>query len=205
MNLDVSFVIASSLLVAAVIPLYIYREKVFPFIYKGGDFNNFIQDIKLHLKKEYPKVKFDFNIAIEKTNDEKNIKVRETLAVDELIKQFFDMPYEKRTQGTVAKEKLWSSYMEFSKSNPKYPNDWSRRKELSFSRDKGKCDRCGTSIKLTNSSTSFVKDIHDGGGYNLENIIILCSDCNSIVNSKNPVSTIHNLQLNDHLLKFVTN
>lgn len=204
MNLDSTFVASASVIIAAIIPLYIYREKVFPFIYKSGNFNLFMENIRNYLKKEHPKIKFDYTSILKKIQDEKDIRIKETLVVEDMVNQFFNHKYIKRTQNPVAKEKLWSSYTELSKSTPKYPNDWSMRKELAYTRDNKKCNRCACELKLANTITSFVKSIEDNGGYNLENIIILCSDCNSIIHSKNPTSTIHNLALNDKLMKFVT-
>lgn len=205
MNLDVSFVAAASVLIAAIIPLYIYREKVFAFAYKSGNFDLFLQDLKKHMQKEHPKIRIEYSPIVDKTKNEKDIRIRQTLVVEDIVNQFFNYEYQKKTQRPVSKEKLWSSYMEFSKSNPNYPNDWSSRKELAYTRDQKQCNRCGTQIKLNEASTTFVKDIEDGGGYNLENIIILCADCNSILHSKNPVNTIHNLRLNDKLMFYVSN
>lgn len=202
MNLDSTFIIFSSLLTASLIPLYIYRQRVFSFAYKTGKLEFFIKDLKLHMKNEHPKMNFDYSI-IEKTKTEKDIRIRETLIVEDIIKQYYYYEYEKHTQKGVEKDKLWRGYEEKSFSNPKTPSDWKERRELAWQRDKNKCDRCGTKIKLEDVFTTFAKDIAKGGGYNFENIIILCSDCNKVINSKNPKNTIASLQLNDTLMKFV--
>lgn len=60
-------------------------------------------------------------------------------------------------------------------------------------------------FKTRDVFTTFAKDISQGGGYNFENIIILCSDCNKVLNSTNPKNSIASLQLNDTLMKFVSN
>ena len=202
MILDNTFVIYSSLLIACLIPLYIYRQKVFSFAYKTGSLEFFIQDLKTHMLKNYPKISFDYAI-IEKTKDEKDIRIRETLIVEDIINQFFYYEYEKNTQKGISRDKLWTGYEEKSFSNPKTPIDWQERRDLAWQRDKNKCNRCGTQIKLEDVFTTFAKDIAKGGGYNFENIIILCSDCNKVLNSKNPKSSIASLHLNDDLMKYV--
>lgn len=203
MLLDIEFVIASTLLIASLLPLYIYRKKIFAFKYKKGDnFNLFIKDLKIHMTQHHPKIKIDYSI-IGKTEDEKDIRVREALIVENIVQQFFNYPYKKETQNSIEKEKLWINYIEKSNTNPKYPNDWSQRKELAWKRDNKSCNRCGDTLSLNNTFSTFVKEIKDGGGYNFENIIILCSDCNKILNSTNPKNTISSLNLNDKLMLFV--
>lgn len=202
MRLDSTFIILSTLLIGSLIPLYIYRKRVFPFAYRTGNLDLFIKDIKQYMKQEYPNLEIDYSI-IKKTKDEKDIKVRETLIVENIINQFFYYAYEKNTQGTVSKEKLWTNYEKKSFSNPKFPSDWKERRALSWQRDNGKCNRCGTKMRLEDTFTTFAKDIDEGGGYNLENIIILCSDCNKVINSENPKNSIASLQLNDKLMLFV--
>lgn len=202
MVLDIEFIIFSSILIGAIIPLYIYRQKIFSFAYKTGSMEIFIRDVKLHLKKDHPKINFDYSI-IEKTSDEKDIRVRQTIIVEDLVSQYFTYDYLKVTQGTIAKDKLWTNYEEKSKSNAKTPSDWSQRRELAWNRDHEKCNRCGTKSKLNDSMNIFVKDISDGGGYNVENIITLCSDCYRIINSKNHANTMATLNLHDKLMVFV--
>ncbi len=202
MNLDLDFIISASLLIACIIPLYIYRRKIFPFIYKKGDIDLFLKDLKLHMMEIHPKFNYDYSI-VEKTKDEKDIRIRETLIVENIVEQYFNFEYIKKTQKTIPSDKFWKGYEEHSKSSSKLPSDWPRRKELAYTRDEGKCNRCYRKIKIDDTYTSFAKNIENGGGYNFENIIILCSDCNKIINSTNPTSTIHNLALNEELMVFV--
>jgi hypothetical protein len=202
-RLDINFTIASILLISSLLPLYIYRKKIFAFKYKKGDnLPLFIKDLKLHMTQHHPKIKIDYSI-IGKSENEDDLKIRETLIVEDIVQQFFNYNYQKKTQKSVEKEKLWLNYMEKSNSNPKYPNDWSQRKELSWKKDNKCCNRCGDRIALDSTYTNFVKDIKDGGGYNFENIVILCSDCNKILNSTNDKNTISSLALNDILMIFV--
>ena len=202
MLLDINFSIASGLLIACLLPLYIYRKRIFSKYKSGGTFHLFVKDLKLHMTQHHPKIKIDYSI-IDKTENEKNTQLRETLIVENVLQQFFDYPYKKETQGTISKEKLWTNYMEKSVCNPKYPSDWPQRKELAWKRDNKCCNRCADKIALDNAYSIFVKDIKDGGGYNFENIIILCSDCNKILNSTNMKNTISSLTLNDRLVLFI--
>lgn len=202
MLLDINFSIASGLLIACLLPLYIYRKKIFTKYKSGGTFHLFVKDLKLLMNQHHPKIKIDYSI-IDKTENEKNIQLRETLIVENIIQQFFDYPYKKQTQEAVPKDKLWANYMEKSVSNAKYPNDWLQRKELAWKRDNKCCNRCGDKIALDNAFSIFVKDIKDGGAYNFENIIILCSDCNKIMNSTNAKNTISSLAINDRLVLFI--
>lgn len=203
MNLDnIEFLISSTILIGAIIPLYIYRKQIFKFAYKKGDLETFLKDLKLHMSKDHPKIRFEYGI-VQKTKDEKDIRIRQTLIVEDIINQFFNYEYIKKTQKTVSSDKLWTGYKEKSKSNPKVPNDWTQRRKLAWERDNQCCNRCGCKTKFEDSHSCFVKEIENGGGYNLENIIVLCSDCNKILNSKNPTSTIASLQLNDRLMIFV--
>lgn len=202
MNLDIKFIILASLLTACIIPLYIYRKEIFPFAYKKGDLDLFIKDLKLHMMKIHPKFNYNYSI-ISKTQEEKDIRVRETLIVENMIDQYFNFPYNKQTQKTVSMDQLWTGYEEKSKSSSRLPNDWNKRREVAHKRDEGKCNRCGRKINLDETYTSFAKNIEEGGGYNFENIVILCGDCNKIINSTNPSNTIHNLSLNEELMFFV--
>lgn len=206
MVLDLDFVIYSSLLVLTLIPLYIYREKIFKFKYEnGGNFDLFIKDLKLHMQKHHPKIFIDYSI-IGKTIDEKNLKLREALIIEDLVQQFFYFSYEKKTQKPVPREKLWQNYEEKSISNTKMPSDWIQRKELAYQRDSKCCNRCGDTLPSVNDTyTIFIKEIEKGGGYNLENIAILCNDCHKILNSKNEKQTLQSLTINDKLLVFCKN
>ena len=202
MRLELDFIIYASLLIASLLPLYIYRKRIFTAKYSDDGFSFFIKDLKLHMSEYSPKIKLDYSI-IEKTQNEQDLRVRETLIVANIIERFFNHNYQKRTQESVPRDKLWSSYIEKSNTNPKFPNDWTQRKEMAWKRDNKCCNRCGNKISLEAAYTCFVNDIKDGGGYNVENIIILCSDCNKIINSTNPKNTIFSLSLNDSLMIYV--
>ncbi|BAK74201.1 HNH endonuclease [Arcobacter sp. L] len=204
MRLDIEFVIYASILIACLLPLYIYRKKIFKKDFESnGDFNNFLKDLKFHMHKFHPKIHIDYSI-VEKTKNEQNLHSRETIIIENVVEQFFNFEYKKTTQKSILRDKLWATYAEKSISNPKFPSDWQQRKEFAYRRDNRCCNRCGNNImNLNEAYTSFVKDIKDGGNYNFENIIILCVDCNKILNSTNPKDTLHSLILNDKLLKLI--
>ncbi|PUE63410.1 hypothetical protein B0174_11440 [Arcobacter caeni] len=182
-----------------------YKEKIFKVKIKAKEdegFPLFLKDLKSYMLHHHPKIDIDYRI-VEKTKDEENMELRQTLIIESVIKQFFNYPYPKETQATIPREKLWINYEEKSKSNPKYPSDWALRKEFAWKRDHKNCSRCGNELNIDEAYTSFVKEITDGGGYNLENIMTLCVNCNKILNSKNPRSTISSLNLNDNLMSFM--
>lgn len=204
MILDIEFVIYSSLIIACLIPLYIYRKKILKFRNSNGNINLFLKDLRNYLSTHHPKIKFNFSI-IDKTEDEKNRRVRETLIVEDIITQFVDYDYKKTTQASVSKEKLWVGYDEKSKSDLKLPSDWKQRKEMAWLRDNGRCDRCGNKILLKNAYSQFAKEIEKGGGYNFENIIILCNDCNLILKKKESKIDISSTEIYDKLMVAVDN
>lgn len=201
MNLNIEFVIYASLLIALILPLYFYRQRIFSFAYKTGDLEFFLQDLKLHMKKEHPKIHFDYSI-VEKTKDEKDIRTREILILEDIVNQFHTFQYTRKTQGLISKDLLWVNYAEKSKSNPKKPNDWASRRKLAWVRDEKRCNRCGTQIADYNYYTTFAKPVEKGGGYNFENLITLCNDCYRIEDSK--ISST-SLELYDKLMLFVKN
>lgn len=203
MILELDFIILGCLIILSLLPLYIYRKKLFIPKSPTGDFEIFIKDLKLHMQKYHPNIKIDYSI-IEKTKNEPNLEFRETFIVENIVEQYFNYPYKKITQKSVSRDKLWANYDEKSLSNSKLPNDWQQRKELAWRRDNRCCNRCGNYlISLNEVYTNFVKDIKDEGSYSLENIIVLCADCNKVLNSTNHKNSMDSLILNDKLLHLV--
>ena len=208
MNLDLDFNILGSLIILALIPLYIYRKEIYHRFYKTGNTKNFLKDLDVLLNTQYPKIKFDYSHIAKKVElEEKDIRIKETLIVEELVKQFANQEYQLSTQKSITKEKIWSSYEHNSKllKDNKFPVDWSQRKEAAWVRDRNRCDRCGTKVKLLDSHALLAKQMRDGGGFNLENIVILCSDCTRIVKSSNIERTAKDLNILDDLMRRVTN
>lgn len=171
---------------------------------KDDSLDVFFKAIELYLEKNHPKIKIDYK-NIELPKDEKNLKIKQTLAVENIMEQFYDYKFPIISQESISKEKLWSSYEFNNTQKNSYPNDWLKRKELAYIRDNSCCKRCGQQLITVNEvHTSFVRPIKDGGGYNFENILTLCSDCNRIIESKaNKLSVINSLKLYDNLLSFI--
>lgn len=206
MVLDISFVIAGSLIILMLIPLYIYRKEIYSKFSKKGDIKTFIRDVDSYLSVHYPKIPFNFDI-LEKLEDEADIRRKQILIIEDLVGQFAYYEYELSTQRTVSKDKLWTGYDQNSvliKDN-KRPIDWAQRKEAAWFREDGKCDRCGTKSRLVDSNALLAKQMKDGGGFNLENIVILCNDCTRVIKSSNLESTRKDLLILDNLMGKVSN
>ncbi|XOB61411.1 HNH endonuclease [Campylobacterota bacterium DY0563] len=202
MVLDITFIILGCLIIVSLIPLYIYRKEIYRKLSRKGDIKTFFDDTKNYLISNYPKIQFNFDI-LKKFENEEDIKVKETLIAEEFAKQFTYFEYELSTQKGVAHEKLWSSYDQNSKllKDNKFPTDWAQRKKTAWMRDDGRCNRCGLKIDLSNTNALLVKQMKDGGGFNLENIVVLCHDCTKIIKSSNLEKTRTDLNLLDKLIK----
>ena len=204
MILDLKFVLLGFLIIALIIPLYIYRKEIYKRVYKKGSTKGFLKDCEIYLVSNHPNITFNFNI-VSKYEDEKDIRIKETLIVEDFVNQYIEYEYELRTQRTLPKESLWGGYDANSiliKDN-KRPVDWARRKEAAWNRDNGKCNRCGIKTKLVDSQALLARQMKDGGGFNLENIVILCSDCSKTVKSDNKQRTAKDLNLTYNLMKKV--
>ncbi len=205
MLLDSKFVFFGSLIIISLIPLYIYRKEIYKGLSKKGNLKVFIEDLKIYLSYNYPKINFNFNI-VEKLEKNDSFKTKQILIIEDLNSQFSYYEYELNTQKSVSKDKLWSSYEQNStlhKDN-KLPIDWSKRKEIAWFREDGKCNRCGTKTKLVDANALLAKQMKNGGGFNLENIVILCNDCTRIIKSQNLEKTKKDLKFLDKLMKKVT-
>lgn len=208
MNLDLEFNIYGTIIILTLIPLYIYREKIYKRFYKTGNTKDFLKNLQIHINTQYPKIKFDCSYIVKKVEtEEKDIRIKETLIVEEIVRQFANYKYQLSTQNGISKEKIWSSYEHNSKllKDNKFPVDWNQRKEAAWTRDKNRCNRCGTKVKLLDSHALLAKQMKDGGGFNLENIVILCSDCARLVKTSNIEKTSKDLNILDDLMLRVTN
>jgi len=205
MFLDFKFVFFGSLITLSLIPLYIYRKEIYKRFSKKGNLKVFIKDLNIYLTYNYPKINFNFNI-VEKLDEKDLLKTKQILVIEDLARQFVYFEYELSTQKSVSKEKLWSSYDQNStlhKDN-KFPVDWPQRKEAAWNREEGKCNRCGTKTKLVDTNALLAKQMKDGGGFNLENVVILCNDCTRIIKSSNLEKTKKDLNFLDKLMKKVS-
>ncbi|MDX3960325.1 hypothetical protein DF188_08685 [Aliarcobacter skirrowii] len=164
----------------------------------------FVNLLKNYLENYYPKILFDFSNK-NRLQKEFNLDLQKSFLIESLIKQFIEFDYKKITQNSVKRELTWEGYGLNSTPNKKVPNDFIRRKELVFYRDKSTCNRCGTVMeRLSQASFCFVQEIEDGGGYNIENIILLCSSCNQIVNNFKENYNEMELIFRDKLYEFIS-
>lgn len=186
MILGNDFILFAMILLSVVIlPLYIYRGKVFKAYYERKNITIFLQELQIYLKNTYPKITFDFSKIAQLKKDNKDYKILQTLIIEEYIKQFTQQEYLLETQQSIPNGNLWSTYEQNSRPpKGKSPSDLSRRKELLWMKQKKACERCGKTIKLDNSALKFIKELNEGGTYHFENMIILCHDCNKILNRK---------------------
>ena len=96
MILDLTYVFYSSLIIVCLLPLYIYREKIFSKNYKNnGGFPLFVSDLKEYMSNFHPKIKIDYSF-INRTVNEPNLELRETIIIENVISQFFNYAYAKK-------------------------------------------------------------------------------------------------------------
>ena len=184
MNLGLDYIISSSVIIASIVPVYIYRKKIFPFAYKTDGFTDFVKELKNYLKRTYPKFSFNFSI-IGKTTDQQDVRVRQSLIVEDIISQLINHTHKIDTQDSVTKDKLWIGYDEYSKPAQRKPSDWKKRRLLVWKRDGEVCTRCTKAVKFDEAITSQVRSTDLGGGFNIENLFTVCQDCNLILNKDN--------------------
>ena len=206
MVLGWDFVFWGGLLISTLIPLFIYRKKIKEYLTRDSRFEEFNQKLRAYLFAKHPKIMFDYSI-VHKTEKERNISLRETLIVEDMISQFVNYPLDlpiSMPNGHF--EALGKNYYDYCKpqKNGSVPPDWPLRKELTWQRDDKKCKRCGyTIIHLEQVNIYFLKPISKGGEYNFENMMTLCNSCNAVINSQDLEKTKNNLPLLEKLMTFV--
>jgi len=200
MVLGFDFIILSTIIIFTLLPLYIYRKKVFKFLYSTNSLLLFLNDIKIYLNETTPKIKFDFS-KIDLNDKSLSLDFQKTFTIEEIIKQFINFNYKKETQINISKELIWSTYeIDSIPKKNSIPKDLTKRKDLTLKRDKQKCNRCGKNVKMDTSMLFLIKNVIDGGTYHFENLTILCNDCYKIQNSTNPEKLLNDLHLT-HILK----
>ena len=170
---------------------------------KLDKFQLFLDLVNSYLKREYPSINFDLSFYKDK-KEEDNLKVQKATLIAEVIRQFADFHWEKKTQKSVKKEILWSGYGVNSQPNKKIPQDFLRRKELVFFRDDGICNRCGNIMdKIQKSSIILAQGSGENGGYNIENLILLCSSCYNLTQNKDKDFSEIPLRIRDDLYDLI--
>ena len=170
---------------------------------KLDKFQLFLDLVNSYLKREYPSINFDLSFYKDK-KEEDNLKVQKATLIAEVIRQFADFHWEKKTQKSVKKEILWSGYGVNSQPSKKIPQDFLRRKELVFFRDDGICNRCGNIMdKIQKSSIILAQESGENGGYNIENLILLCSSCYNLTQNKDKSFSEIPLRIRDDLYDLI--
>ena len=170
---------------------------------KLDKFQLFLDLVNSYLKREYPSINFDLSFYKDK-KEEDNLKVQKATLIAEVIRQFADFHWEKKTQKSVKKEILWSGYGVNSQPSKKIPQDFLRRKELVFFRDDGICNRCGNIMdKIQKSSIILAQGSGENGGYNIENLILLCSSCYNLTQNKDKDFSEIPLRIRDDLYDLI--
>ena len=170
---------------------------------KLDKFQLFLDLVNSYLKREYPSINFDLSFYKDK-KEEDNLKVQKATLIAEVIRQFADFHWEKKTQKSVKKEILWSGYGVNSQPSKKIPQDFLRRKELVFFREEGICNRCGNIMdKIQKSSIILAQESGENGGYNIENLILLCSSCYNLTQNKDKDFSEIPLRIRDDLYDLI--
>lgn len=201
--LGADFSISSMILLTTLFLLAIYfRKKIFPFLYKKQNLAPFIEDVKTYLCTTYPDFIFDFNFIASLKEPNPDAKKYEIL--DNLIMQYTNKPY-KPSVSKPMKEKLWDSYVMFSKpEGTKEPKDMMKRKNAILEREEKRCQRCSKKITLLKSNLILIKPLDDDGTYYLENMVIVCHDCMKIEKQKTDTSVdLRTLEIKERLYTFV--
>ena len=170
---------------------------------KLDKFQLFLDLVNSYLKREYPSINFDLSFYKDK-KEEDNLKVQKATLIAEVIRQFADFHWEKKTQKSVKKEILWSGYGVNSQPSKKIPQDFLRRKELVFFREEGICNRCGNIMdKIQKSSIILAQESDENGGYNVENLILLCSSCYNLTQNQDKSFSEIPLRIRDDLYDLI--
>ena len=170
---------------------------------KLNKFQLFLDLVNSYLKREYPNIIFDLSLY-ENNEEQDNLKIQKAMLIHEVIRQFADFKWEKRTQKSVKKDLIWSGYGINSQPNKKIPQDFLSRKELVFFRDQGTCNRCGNVMdKIQKSSIILAQESDENGGYNVENLILLCSNCYNLIQNQDKSFSEIPLRIRDDLYDLI--
>jgi len=203
--LGTDFIISSSIWLIIVFSfMFYFRKTIFKFYYKEDDIEMFLKKLKTYLKETYPKFNFQFDF-INKLN-EPNPDALKYQIIDNIIYQYISYDISFNSQSSISHDKIWSSYAFNSKPQKnKLPSDWLQRKSVVFLRDKKTCQRCSKLVDIKNSDLYIIKPIEQGGQYYIENLVLLCTDCKKIEESKrnSENNKIKYLDIKENLYQFV--
>ncbi len=199
--LGTDFIISSLLVICVSIAiLYYFRKIIFKLLYKDKNTDLFIKQVKEYLLANHSKISFDFSI-VDKSREEPNPTTRAYIIIDNIVQQYssthIHIPI---SSAPIEQNQLWDSYTFNAKPiGTKLPSDWSQRKSVTLQRDKNICQRCGYKVKPENAHLFLIKSIKEGGQFYLENLVILCKDCDKITAKKD----LKYLDIKDTLNSFI--
>jgi hypothetical protein len=183
--------------------IFMVRKKIFKRKFNDGELDKFIKSIQTYLKETYPNFEFNFKILSTLENIE-NPNEKKYLICDDIVTQYTNKLFTPKLQSQIAINEMWGTYVFDSKPNKdKIPKDWLKRKLAVMNRDKKICLRCSKKSSSKDSQIFLILPIKDGGQYFIENMVLLCEDCNKIENQKRDDKKINFLHLKDELYNFV--
>ena len=195
------FLLAIVLLVGAV--AFFLKNKSTPqTAHSFANLDFLIKEIKIYIKNTYPKIVIDYQ-KIEKLTTKSQLLAEDLLIIEDIVVQFATQKIDMKPSFHINKEQLWNGYEEMSVPlKGKLPKDFLKRKELSFKSYGGCCARCGQKLHISNAMTYLLKNVENGGSYRCENIAIVCSDCNKVLNTQeeNISKVISSLHIYDYLI-----
>lgn len=74
---------------------------------KNTKFDFFIKNIEIYMKRVHPNIGINYSIVelVKNEKNEKNEKIKETLVIQDIVSQFYNFNFTKKTQKTIPKEK----------------------------------------------------------------------------------------------------
>ena len=181
--------------------LFFLLRKNLNFGFRNKRISAFKNDVQIYLKQNYPKINFDYSV-FDKTQNEKDMAVRQMLIAERLAMQFARYDFEFDTQAPVDSKLLWDTYeMQSRPVKNKRPNDLRRRKELTHNRDHKACIRCGLPLALNDATLATIKPFGQKGTYHFENLATLCKDCYKVLKKTDAATIAHDSKLLQDIIK----
>lgn len=203
--LGTDYVISSIIWLTAIFAfVFTFRKHIIGLFYPKKSLDLFLSKLKQYLKKNYPKITFDFSI-IETSKVEKNPDTRKYIIASDILEQYKRVPLDSNKFPKSTPTSLrWDGYIfNCEPDRDKLPPDWAKRKNALITRDHKQCIRCSKPVTLSTIEIHLIRSIEDGGKYYLENLISVCKDCEKILS--NDPKKMANLHIKDDLDTLVEN
>lgn len=197
-----SLFLLAILLLLGVVAFFLKNKNTTRSFHPSVNLDFLIKEIKIYIKNTYPNILIDYQ-KIEKIKTKNQLLAEDLLIVEDIVVQFATQKIDMKPMFHINKEQLWNGYEEMSvPMKGKVPKDFLKRKELSFKSYGGCCARCGQKLQMANSMTYLLKNVENGGSYRCENIAIVCSDCNKVLNTQEEAISkiISSLHIYDYLI-----